>query len=103
MFSDQYRRAAEPPDAAQTIKEANWWLQHYRRTGDPRALQCALAYHDAALERQHTANLWRTSSEHDRNGPVFAKDLAAAAESFPTRDAEKHSPASIPEAPTTSG
>ena len=30
MFSDQYRRAAEPPDAAQTIKEANWWLQHYR-------------------------------------------------------------------------
>ena len=62
MFNDQYRRAAEPPDAAQTIKEANWWLQHYRRTGDPRALQCALACHEVALERQRTANLWLTSS-----------------------------------------
>ena len=77
MFSDQYRRAAEPPDAAQTIKEANWWLQHYRQTGDPRALQCALACHDVALERQRTANLWLTSSDHTQNGPIFAKGLAA--------------------------
>ena len=74
IFSDQYRRAAEPPDAAQTIKEANWWLQHYRRTGDPRALQCALAYHDVALERQHTANLWRTSSDHSRRAWQQAAD-----------------------------
>jgi hypothetical protein len=50
------RLAAErQADAAPTIQTANSWFQHYRRTGDQRALRCAIACRDMAVERKRAA------------------------------------------------
>ena len=42
-------------DAAPTIQAANSWFQHYRRTGDQRALRCAIACREMAVERKRAA------------------------------------------------
>jgi hypothetical protein len=50
------RLAAErQADAAPTVQAANSWFQHYRRTGDQRALRCAIACRDMAVERKRAA------------------------------------------------
>jgi hypothetical protein len=50
------RLAAErQADAAPTIQAANSWFQHYRRTGDQRALRCAIACREMAVERKRAA------------------------------------------------
>jgi len=57
------RLAAErQADAAPTIQAANSWFQHYRRTGDPRALRCAIACRDMAVERKRAARSTPISS-----------------------------------------
>jgi hypothetical protein len=44
--------ATQESEAAASLREANWWFQHYLRTRDPRALRCAVTCRGIALERQ---------------------------------------------------
>ena len=66
-------------DAVPTIQAANWWFQYYRRTGDQRALQCAIACRDMAVERKRTVRSTPTSRGlKARARAVFAAGLARA-------------------------
>lgn len=80
-LADRFSRLAAErrAHAAQAIQAANWWFQHYRRTGDQRALRCASVCRDMAVERQRTVRRTPTASGlHERPESVAGLVRAAA-------------------------
>jgi hypothetical protein len=77
-LAERSRLASEPPDAAQTAATADWWGQHYLRTGNPRALRCANVCNAIAVQRQSVARSELASTDHNQAALHAQKARAAA-------------------------